>query len=48
MVSDYRLRMPDIKIETEGDIIVGRPFNCHLSFLNPLPKALTKGIQIFK
>lgn len=44
MFSDYRLRMPDIKIETEGDIIVGRPFTCHLSFMNPLPKPLTRGM----
>lgn len=44
MFSDYRLRLPDIKIETEGEIIVGRPFTCHVSFLNPLARPLTKGV----
>lgn len=36
--------MPDIKIEPEGEIIVGRPFTCHLTFMNPLPKPLTNGV----
>lgn len=42
MSSEYRLRMPDIDIETEGTLAVGRPFTCHLTLVNPLPKPLTK------
>lgn len=38
---DFRFRMPDIRIEIEGDTIRGQPFYCKASFLNPLPIRLT-------
>ncbi|XP_054154327.1 annulin-like [Oppia nitens] len=43
-MDDFRLRMPDIKIETIGDIIQGKPFTCNVFFRNPLPKSLTNGV----
>lgn len=42
-MDDFRLRMPDIIIQTEGDLIVGVPFTCHVFFTNPLPRSITKG-----
>jgi hypothetical protein len=47
-MDDFRLRMPDIIIQTEGDIIQGRQFTCHVYFVNPLPKSLTKGLKFAK
>ncbi len=47
-MDDFRLRMPDIIIQTEGDIIQGRQFTCRVYFVNPLPKSLTKGLKFAK
>ncbi|RWS14934.1 Annulin-like protein [Dinothrombium tinctorium] len=38
----FRVRMPDINIEIDDDIIQGRPFRCYAYFINPLPKTLTR------
>ncbi|GAB6029803.1 hypothetical protein CHUAL_005515 [Chamberlinius hualienensis] len=40
---DFRVRMPDIIIDTEGDIAQDKEFNCTVHFKNPLPKSLRKG-----
>lgn len=39
---DFRVRMPDIIIETEGDLVVNKEFTVHAYFKNPLPKELNK------
>lgn len=43
VIDDFRLRLPDIEINIEGDAIVDETFTCQLSFQNPLPKPLTRG-----
>lgn len=40
---DFRVRMPDIKFEFEGDTIEGQPFTCHAYLTNPLPVSITRG-----
>ncbi|KAL1429117.1 hypothetical protein MTO96_016848 [Rhipicephalus appendiculatus] len=45
---DFRVRMPDVKIETDGDAIVKKPLNVKASFINPLPKSLNKGLFVIE
>ncbi|KAI1284879.1 Annulin [Halotydeus destructor] len=40
---DFRVRMPDISFEIEGDVVKGKSFTCMAYFMNPLPKTLTRG-----
>ena len=46
-MDDFRVRMPDIVVQTIGDVIQGKPFTCNVFFINPLPKSLTKGIKLY-
>ncbi|XP_064466745.1 annulin-like isoform X2 [Ornithodoros turicata] len=39
---DFRVRMPDIKIEVDGDLVVGKASTVTAGFVNPLPKPLSK------
>lgn len=39
---DFRVRMPDIKFDFEGDAIVGSPLTIYASLLNPIPRNLTR------
>lgn len=41
---DFRVRMPDIFIETEGELVEGKEFTVTVRLINPLPKSLTKGV----
>jgi annulin len=43
-MDDFRVRMPDIRIEVEGDVFERWPFKCHAYFYNPLPRRLTNGV----
>ncbi|CAN7992678.1 unnamed protein product, partial [Ixodes hexagonus] len=45
---DFRVRMPDVKIETEGVATVGKPLNGRVSFKNPLPKPLNKAFFVLE
>lgn len=45
---DFRVRMPDVKIETDGDAIVKKPLAVKAWFRNPLPKSLTKGLFVIE
>ncbi|KAH6947542.1 hypothetical protein HPB50_019687 [Hyalomma asiaticum] len=43
---DFRVRMPDVKIETDGDAVVNKPMRVKAWFTNPLPKSLSKGLFV--
>lgn len=43
---DFRVRMPDVKIETDGDAVVNKPMTVKARFTNPLPKSLSKGLFV--
>ncbi|XP_076321349.1 annulin-like isoform X1 [Tachypleus tridentatus] len=45
---DFRVRKPDIVIETEGDFVQGQEFTVQATLLNPLPKPLTKAMFILE
>lgn len=45
---DFRVRMPDVKIETEGELIQGQEFTINAFFTNPLPKPLRKGVYVLE
>ena len=45
---DFRVRMPDIKFEFEGDAIVGMPLVVYASLLNPIPRNLTRAYFILE
>lgn len=45
---DFRVRMPDVKIEPEGDALVKKPLKVKATFKNPLPKPLTKGVFVIE
>ncbi|KAG8194782.1 hypothetical protein JTE90_017224 [Oedothorax gibbosus] len=40
---DFRLRMPDIDIQVDGDLVKGLPVTVTASFSNPLPRPLRSG-----
>ncbi|XP_071448143.1 annulin-like isoform X2 [Hetaerina americana] len=40
---DFRVRKPDIKIKTEGELVQGKEFTATASLKNPLPAPLRKG-----
>ncbi|XP_046385500.1 annulin-like isoform X2 [Ischnura elegans] len=40
---DFRVRKPDIKIKTEGELVQGKEFTATASLKNPLPIPLRKG-----
>uniref|UniRef100_A0A1W7RB00 protein-glutamine gamma-glutamyltransferase n=1 Tax=Hadrurus spadix TaxID=141984 RepID=A0A1W7RB00_9SCOR len=45
---DFRVRMPDVKIETEGELVQGQEFTVNAYFNNPLPKPLRKSVFILE
>lgn len=45
---DFRVRMPDVKIETDSDALVRKPLHVKAGFRNPLPKPLTKGVFVIE
>ncbi|XP_077542339.1 annulin-like isoform X2 [Haemaphysalis longicornis] len=45
---DFRVRMPDVKIETDSDALVGKQLHVKAGFRNPLPKPLTKGVFVIE
>lgn len=45
---DFRVRMPDIVIETEDSIVQDQPFEVKVYFKNPLPKPLRKGVFVLE
>ncbi|XP_022249456.1 annulin-like [Limulus polyphemus] len=45
---DFRVRKPDILIETEGDFVEGQEFTVQARLKNPLPKPLTKPMFVLE
>ncbi|XP_040062860.3 annulin [Ixodes scapularis] len=45
---DFRVRMPDVKIEIEGEPSVNKQLNVRASFKNPLPKPLNKAYFVIE
>jgi transglutaminase 1 len=45
---DFRVRMPDIKLEVDGPLMVGEEFSVTASVSNPIPRTLTKCRFLFE